>query len=400
MLLATAVAALLALLYNTVVARALGRVDYAEFAAALAAANMLAYAGGALAPITAHLSARYLAAGEPEKILGLISTLIRRMLPILAAGGVAVLIGAAPVAAALHFASPVSIAAAYFVLAGLLTVSVVRSATRGAHQFGQFGLGVAGEALLRLVAGWLLLKAWPHPASALAAYVIALAATFAWTMRGLRRLAPAAKPVPGADVMTLLGTTTALVVAMAAFQNIDLLVVKRSFEPAAAGSYAAAWSFARWMALVAFPIEALLLPRLTFEGERQAAAAVAMRLGISMLALGAVPLAIFAWMPSRLITVLYGAEYRDAAPLLFFLGLGAFAQYASYLIAQALLTRAHNWAVVLFTVAGAIETAIIIARHGSLAIVAQTLVAARVATLGVLLIATRVTARRIEARHP
>lgn len=395
-LLATGSAALLALAYNTVVARLLGPIAYAEFATGLAAATMLAYAGGALAPITAHLSARYMASGEPGKIRGLVATLLRRFLPLLIVGAIAAAILAAPIAGALRFSSPLALLVAYGVLAGLLLTSVVRSACRGAQQFGRFGISVAGEALVRLLAGAALMAWWPHPATALAGYVFGLFIVFAWTLRGLRNLSPTVVPVPRADVTGLLGTTTALVVAMAAFQNLDILIVKRTFDPAEAGIYAAAWSFARWMALVAFPIEALLLPRLTFAaGRGQSVVDVAARLGGSLVALGVVPLAMFAFIPSPIVTLLYGVEYQAAAPLLFVLGLAAFAQYGSYLAVQVLISRAQTWPVVVFAAMGIAETAIIMMRHDSLTMVATVLVTLRVATLLMILIGAWATARQM-----
>jgi O-antigen/teichoic acid export membrane protein len=201
-------------------------------------------------------------------------------------------------------------------------------------------------------------------------------------LHGLRTLAPRAVPVPRADVTSMLGATTTLVIAMAAFQNVDILIVKLSFAPAEAGIYAAAWSFARWMALVAFPIEALLLPRLSFEGEHgRSGANVAVRLGGSMLLMGAVPLAAFVMIPSQIVTTLYGPDYQDAAPLLFYLGLATFSQYACYLIVQVLVARAHTWPLAVFAAAGIVETAIIAGRHDSLPMVAAVLVTMRLATL-------------------
>jgi len=393
-LLATGAAALFALAYTTLVARLLGPIGYAEFATGSAAATMLAYAGGALAPITAHLSARYMANGEPGKIRGLVATLLRRFVPLLIAGAVAAALLAAPIADALRFSSPLSLLVAYAVLAGLLVTNLVRSACRGAQQFGRFSISVAGEALIRLVAGAALVTWWPHPAAALAGYVVALLIVFGWTLRGLRSLAPTVVAVPRADVTGLLGPTTALVVCMAAFQNLDLLIVKRAFDPAEAGIYAAAWSFARWMALVAFPVEALVLPRLTFAGDRgQSVAGVAMQLGGSLVALGVIPMALFAFFPTPIVTLLYGAEYQAAAPLLFALGLAAFAQYGSYLAVQVLISRARTWPVIVFAAMGLIETAIIMMQHDSLAMVATTLVTLRVATLLMILIGTWATAR-------
>lgn len=395
-LLATGAAALFALAYNTVVARLLGPMAYAEVVTGSAAATMLAYAGGALAPITAHLSARYMASGEPEKIRGLVTSLLRRFTPLLIAGAVAAAILAIPIASALRFSSPISVLVAYGVLAGLLVVNLVRSACRGAQQFGRFGISVAGESFIRLVAGAALLAIWPHPAAALTGYAIALLVTFVWTLRGLRALSPVVVAVPRADITGLLGTTTALVMTMAAFQNLDILIVKRAFAPADAGIYAAAWAFARWMALVAFPVEALLLPRLTFAGDRgHSVAAVAARLGFSLVALGVVPLALFALIPTQVVTLLYGTDYRDAAPLLFALGLAAFAQYGSYLSVQVLISRSQTWSVVLFAVMGTIESAIIIARHDSLMMVATVLVGMRLTTLAAILVVAWTTARPV-----
>jgi O-antigen/teichoic acid export membrane protein len=400
-LVATALAAPLALAYNTVVARMLGRVAYAEFATGLAMATMLAYAGGALAPITAHLSARYMAGGTPEKIRGLVVTLLRRLVPLLGGGALVIALLATPIAGAFHFESSVSVIAAYCVLAGLLLLSIVRSASRGAQQFSRFGVGVVGEAMIRLAVGVGLLILWRQPAAALAGYAAALLATFAWTLHGLRRLSPETAPVPRTDVTRLLGTTTALVVAMAAFQNIDILVVKRSFAAADAGVYAAAWSFARWMSLIAFPIEALLLPRLSFEGERgRSVAAVATQLGGSMLVLGAIPLALFIVIPRLIVTSLYGVQYQDAAPLLFPLGLAAFAQYACYLTVQVLIARTQRWPVILFAIMGTVETTIIILRHDSLQMVATVLVLTRLAALAIIKVKAAVSARPRVAVEP
>src|SRR5690349_13693320 len=80
----------------------------------------------------------YMAAGEPAKIRPLVSMLLRRLAPLLIGGAIASAILAVPVSRALHFASPLTLPVAYAVLAGLLTSSIVRSASRGAQQFGQF----------------------------------------------------------------------------------------------------------------------------------------------------------------------------------------------------------------------------------------------------------------------
>ena len=97
-------------------------------------------------------------------------------------------------------------------------------------------------------------------------------------------------------------------------------------------------------------------------------------------------------IPSEIVTTLYGPNYQDAAPLLFYLGLAAFAQYACYLTVQVLIAQAHTWPLAVFAAAGIVETAIIVGRHDSLHMVATVLVTMRLATLVTLLVGTWATA--------
>jgi O-antigen/teichoic acid export membrane protein len=267
----------------------------------------------------------------------------------------------------MHFSSASSVLVAYGVLVGLILLSVARSATRGAQQFRRYGLALFGECAARLGVGAALLAVWPHPSTALAAYMVAHGLTFAWTMRDLRALSPTTAPVPRSDVVGLLGATTALVVAMGVFQNVDMLLVKRYFTPADAGSYAAAVSFARWMALLALPFEALLLPQLTYLGERgHSVTAAATRLAAALVALAAIPLALFATVPDTIVTLVYGAEYRASSPLLLALGVGVFVQYVCYLAVQVLIVRGQSRPLYGFVVMGLVEMTLLAARHDSL----------------------------------
>jgi O-antigen/teichoic acid export membrane protein len=366
-LLAAGSSAVVSLAYNAVVARRLGRVSYSEFAAALAIGTMLAYAGGALAPITAHLSARYMAAGEPAKIRGLVEVVLRRLLPFIALGAIVIALVAVPAGRLLRFESGASLLVAYCVGIGLIVLSAARSASRGAQQFGRYGIGLFVEAIVRLSVGAAFLAIWPHPAAALAAYVVAHSAIFIWTMRDVRALSPTVAAAPLVDVTSILGATTALVIAMAIFQNVDILLVRRFFTADDAGVYAAAVSFARWMSMLALPFEALLLPQLTYLSDRGHSAVLAgARIGAGFVALAAIPLVLFAAVPHLIVTLLYGAEYRDAAPLLFALGLAVFVQYACYLAAQVLISRSQSWSVWGFGAVGLIENTVIIAHHDSL----------------------------------
>ena len=336
-----------------------------------------------------------MAGGEPEKIRGLVAMVMRRLRPFLALGGVVALLVAIPAGRAMRFESGASMIVAYAVAVGLIVLSIARSASRGAQQFGRYGIGLVTEGILRLSAGALFLAVWPHPAAALAAYVVAHVSIFFWTMRDVRMLSPRVVPVRTAEVTQILGATTALVVAMAVFQNIDILLVRRFFSFGDAGVYAAAASFARWMSMLALPFEALLLPQLTYLSERgHSAVFAAARIGTGFSALATVPLVLFAAVPQLIVTLLYGAAYREAAPLLFVLGLAVFAQYGCYLSVQVLISRSQSWSVWGFGAIGLVENALIFSRHDSLRIITLILASTRIIGLAAILTGAWLVARQ------
>jgi O-antigen/teichoic acid export membrane protein len=100
-------------------------------------------------------------------------------------------------------------------------------------------------------------------------------------------------------------------------------------------------------------------------------------MGAILMLCAAVPLAVFAIAPRTVVAVFYGAQYLQAAPLLFALGTAVFVQYASYLTAQVLVSRGQTIAVWAFAAVGTIEAVAIGVHHVSLTGVATILVTTR-----------------------
>ncbi|HUP50021.1 MAG TPA: hypothetical protein VNA04_14650 [Thermoanaerobaculia bacterium] len=383
-------AAVLSLAYSAAAGRLLGPDSYSDFAGALALATLLAVALGALTPITAVLAARYVAAGQPARVRGL----TRQLLRIALAGGVAVLLIAVvagrPLAGFLQFRSAGIVAAAVAVYVGIAASSLVRAAIRGSQRFGDYSRNVIAESGVRLLAGVAILILTRSVVLAILAYALGTLVATISGLRVVRRLSPEVEAVRFREVTSMLGATALLAAAMAVFQNVDMLLVKRYFEPAAAGIYGSAAALARTMAVLLMPLEALLIPRLTYLLERREPAAASMgRLLALFLAGVTLPLLLFAFAPRIIVTAIYGRAYGDAAPLLLPLGGAMILLVLAYLCGQVLISMGRARLVSAFAALVVVEVCLVIFIHDSLLTVALILVATRSAALLVMVLGLR-----------
>lgn len=380
------VAAILSLAYNAAAGRMLGPDLYSDVAGGVALATLLAVALGALTPITAVLSARYVAAGQPSRVRGLTRQLVRIAL----AGGAVVvaisLLAGAPVARALQFHSAALVTAAVLVYAGIAGSSIVRAAMRGAQRFRDYSTNVVVEAAIRLAAGVALLLITKSAVLAVLAYAMGTAVATLMGLRVVRSLSSDVEPVDLREVASMLGPAAGLTAAMAVFQNADVLLVKHFFEPADAGMYGAAAVLARTMAVVLMPLEALLLPRLTYLVERRERVAGQIgRLSVTFLLIASVPLLLVAFAPLMVVTTIYGPAYAGAAPLLLPLAVAMLLLHLAYLAGQVLISTGRRRLTYFFGASVAVEVVLVILAHDSLLMVAAILVATRVTALAVMM---------------
>jgi O-antigen/teichoic acid export membrane protein len=303
------------------------------------------------------------------------------------------------IAHAFRFSSNVTVLAGYGILVGLTVLGITRSAIRGAQRFRDYAFGVLLESVARLGLGAVFIVVSATPAGALAGYVAAYAVVFVVTLQQVTRLSARAVAPPRADVTALLSSTAGLALAIAVFQNLDLLLVRGFFPIREAGIYSAGASLARWMALLALPFEALLLPRISFaEGRGASSGQELVSLGAVFLALALIPLSLFAAFPSMIIDRIYGHSYQEAAVLLLPLGVGVFAQYASYLGAQVVVSQGMTYALYEFIAIGIVETTAVALYHDSLLVVALILMSTRCIGIALILATTSLVSRRREGR--
>jgi O-antigen/teichoic acid export membrane protein len=310
---ASATAAGLGYLWTIITGRLLPAAEYADFSAA---ASIIYFAATTMAPCSqtlAYFTASYVAAGDPDSAL----ELERRALEFLAGAGIVVIIVSAlassPLAALLHFRSRLSVVLAAASAAAVGPLHVKRGRLLGLQQFGRYSWNITAELIVRLLLAMLLLLLAASASASLAAYLVAVLGAMAfadWRKGDLR-----AVDVPG--VLRYLMPVFAYTIIYAAFQNIDVLIVKRLFSPADAGIYGAASFLSRAGGMLVMPFVAFAVPNLVEALDDPAEVRRRfLRICVQYGVLATATVAVIGWGSRIIITLLFGQGYGPAAGLL------------------------------------------------------------------------------------
>lgn len=384
--------------YLIIAGRRLGPSLYAEFSAGVALGTLAAYCFGWTSIVLGQASARYASRNEVGKIRFLTA---RFNMALLVGGAVVsplVFMLAPRIADALNFRSSTTVIAAFGVMLSALLASGVRAAIRGIQRYTVHSAGVVIETALRLGLGVMVLVFIPRPAAAIGVYIVA-AAVVAFASAILVARLGTATPVAGAELRFLwrfVLPSIVVVVTLAGLQNIDLLIVKRLFDPEIAGIYAAASTVAKAAAMLVLPFDALLLPRLSYLREIDASRipGTVFRVLSYCLAVAAGGTVIVAAFAPQIVHVLYGQRFAAAAPLLFPLAVFLFAVYLSYFACQVLISiHRFRW-ISIFAAGLCTELLLLAALHESPSQIATIIAVNQVATFVILAVAVLVELSR------
>ncbi len=325
------------LIYVLAVGRALGPTDYADFSAALSLFYLVTVVLSPLAPTTARLVARYVERGEIHRAGALHHALLHRVGRWTAMAAIPLLLITIPLAHALHFASPVSVALS-FAAAGAFTIANIQRGTlQGLGRFREQNLNQIVEAALRLVAAIVILLYIPTASGALAAYAGAL--VIAALLLRKRTPSTSDEEIDWRDVKRLAAPMFVAMIGLSVSQYADLLAVKRWFSATEAGHYGAASTLARSIGVVFVPIYVVAGPLLTRLHERnEPLLPDTLRLCGFFVALAAAPTAVFAFAGEWVVTILYGPAFREAGPILSRLCGVSILLHVSLILGQALIT--------------------------------------------------------------
>jgi O-antigen/teichoic acid export membrane protein len=372
-------AAALGYAWTIVTGRLVTTAEYSDFSAGV---SIIYFAVTALAPLAqtvAYFTASFLARGEREAAAALQWRILRISL---LAGAVAIplsAIAAGPLSRALRMREPADIVLVAASLALIACLQARRGVQLGEQRFGSYSFNLAFESGLRITVAIALLLAWPHASSGLTSYAISVAVA-TWLAGGWPHRA--ASTTDRAAVLRYFVPALVQTAIYAAFQNIDVLFVKRLFPPADAGAYGAASLLARSAGMLVLPFFALAVPHFV-EAESDAAELRRrfIRVCLSYALLAALAVAVLGGASSFIATLFFGARYAAAAPLLLPLS-GAIALAGLVFLMCQLPAARNRFAFVGAYAAGlTLEIALLASRHGTLHEVTFVLLAANAVTL-------------------
>jgi glycosyltransferase involved in cell wall biosynthesis/O-antigen/teichoic acid export membrane protein len=347
-----------ALAYTIVFARVLHSSGYGSLAALVSAFLILSVPGSALQMTVAREVSRAVAAGERHPAAG-----VWGWLTTLALVTVAATVGAILCRSLIAHAVGVSDlpwAAASAVPAGCLwlILSVQRGALQGLQRYKLVGFSLVGEAVMRLLAGLVLVAAGAGVTGAFLGTALSIGFVAAALAVPLLRAAGPHSEHHERPLLDLIGRAWAPVAALAliaVLQNVDVIVVKHVAEKHAAGAYAAAAVIAKGVIWVAVGLGLYLLPEAARRTRMGLDARPVLVRTLALVAFVSAPAALLYVVAARPVLVaVFGHAYASGAGALPVLAIAMSLLACAYLSVQYLLAleRANFlWALAVAAVA-------------------------------------------------
>lgn len=347
--------------------RVLGPVEYADFSAALAVIYIIGVALSPVTPTVARVAARHSEGGQTDAVAALRRAMLRFSAIAIAITVVVMTALLWPLTAWLRFRSPTPLALAIFTAIVFVVLSVERGFQQGTFKFRQYNLNTIIEAVVRATLILVFAARMPTAGFAMFAWAcgsVAAQIAVSYSMRRLR--SSTAATADWTEFSRLVRPIIVLMFALAIFQNADILAVKRWLRDDLAGAYGAAQALARGFTALVVPLYALSGPMLTRTHERNGDVfRAALRLTLGYLALTAVPLVVVALWPARIVALLFGVQYADAAPVLVPLCVVAMLSCTALMLSQAPLTVGDYRFVRVFALGAVLEIAGLALFHDS-----------------------------------
>lgn len=342
--------------YVLVVGRSMPPAAFADFTAAYSFFTFAAVVISPIAPMTARAFARLRVRGEIAQILVMHRRLRKGLTRSVVIAGLVLALIILPLSSALHFRSPYILLLA---LASSLLFTIVnfeRGVLQGNGNLGGFTINTIVEAVLRLALVAAILVMSAAPTLLFGAHTAALLVTAAVLIRQPQPATASIAAEPP-DWSEFRRTATPMFVAMfgmAVFQNIDVLLVKRTFSADQAGLYGAASVLGRSLSVLAVAIYVLAVPALTEVRERGGSLPRAtLRLAATFVAIAAAPWAVLVFAGEPVTTLVYGTAFAAAGPMAGHLATVSVLTSLHLIVGQGLITLRSRWFVPLY-LAGAV----------------------------------------------
>ncbi len=361
--------------YNFLMARMLGAEGYGELQSVLALIAILGIPLAALSTVIIKCVAGFAAQNEQGKIAYLLVGLSKKIFLIGTMFFILFLIIKNWLSGFLNLTSVVPLIVLAVVMLVSLLSSVNNAFLQGLQKFKQFSIVSFLSVLIKILLGYYFVKFGFYVSGALGAvalsglagYVLAwlpLKFLFSYKNNGERRFAaPQDMPVTRQYLMPVFVTFFFMTWMM----NIDIILVKHFFNPAAAGQYAALAVIGHIIFFVIGPLVAVMFPMSVAAHTNQGDHRKILKnsAGIALVA-GMIAVAAYFLLPRLIVKIIVGSQFLEIAPYLGWFGLAMLFYSLVYLISQYLLAINQTRFIWLLAGAGVLQLVLILIWHASI----------------------------------
>ena len=337
---ATIVANLLAYLFHVYMGRSLGAAEYGILGSLLAAFYILFVPLGAISTVVTKFVSEFKAREEYGKVASLLFPGMRKLSRYAILIFIGLSLGSWLIADFLRIPSPFPVILMGLGIAFATGVSIPRGVLQGLQKFGQLGLNISLESLIRLLLGVLLVSLGLGVNGAILAYGLGYLAATLLALMPLRFLLHLRnETVDVSSIYKFSLPALAMSICLAVMTNVDIIFVKHFFTSEEAGVYTVVSVLGKVIFFVsgAFTIPMFpLVSELHTRGENTLS--ILKKSLFYVISFSGIVIAVYWLSSSFIVHALYGAAYSPAVPLLGAMGIamGLIALvmvYTTYLLA-------------------------------------------------------------------
>jgi O-antigen/teichoic acid export membrane protein len=316
-------------LYHTVMSRMLGPVDYGGLGALLGLLFILTVPVSTIQMGLSAFVARARAEGQESSVAGVLAVHLKYFL----GAGVAAFVALAGLSGwlvrAMQLDSALPVVITGTVIISWAILPVLRGILQGLQRFRALGASLVCEAVLKLVSGFVLVRAGMGLSGAVAGISIGALGATVLTALALRPWGRSGQETGAHEFREILKSLVPYAVTLGCFTILtqaDVVLVKALFPPEEAGLYTAASTGGKIVLYVTAALPMVMLPEMarrhaTGEDGRQLLRQGLLYGGVA----GGALVAAYFLAPVPIITLLFGRAYALAGGLLGPLGLGMLA---------------------------------------------------------------------------
>lgn len=378
----TIISSFFAYLFNMLMGRMLGPIQYGELTVILSLIMIIGVIGGAVLTVSMRYSGELYNKNQIKALQKLFAFFTKYLFFLSIGLFIISAIFAAPVAHFLLIENSLPVIIAFITVFFSLLIMINKGFLQGIQSFKSVSAVNVVEMFCRLAFGLLLVYLGFELNGAVSAIVLAAAIAYLISFLPLKKiLKQKAKQINfkfnKREIISYSWPTLVTSILLALAMNFDIIAVKHYFDPETAGVYAAISTVAKIILYITMPISSVMFPMIsekTVKGDKHYKIFFMALLLTALATL--VILAIYIIAPGKVISILYGADYLSLYQFLPEAGLFVLFYALSYLVINYYLVIKDFVFLYFFSAILLTQTIVVIFWHPSLTSVIRLMIVA------------------------